>query len=874
MNQTFKMTAIAAALAVASGAAVANQFAGSNTADPTLKYLSTSATTNAKTISDVVIQELGTGGFNDGYFTVRIPATVAVNKTDGSALARTTTVWGTSASPKPLKVTSAAAAGGTASTFAASIYLGTTNTDTILTVAATDTAGGAIDGYWYNPAGTAANVNVKTGNTEVANWSTLASVTAVDTQVGQAYLDTTTNEIVLTFAMKAQANNEKVTLSGFSFSPVTVGSTGTVALKLENSAVSGATQQPGITEDSSVPVLGLSSNPVSVTGTTASTIPASVPVVPRGVVAPQKNGQVKIVAIGDKTTDNTNTVKLTLNNGAKWVTTLDTSANTVFTSSVGDIQTAIRLAANVALNAAGNELTLTLATMTDMTDGAGDITLVGNSDVLDVSGVTADGDITVTVTGTGDFAGASGSTVIAKAATKGSTVAFLDDSTSGYTTLFTGRKPTLTGEGLTLAETAYGTLPQYGQLTLSLSNGAKFATGGAAAASATTSGNNGALALDAFPTLTTAAATVTTTVGTPSSVTNGAGSVDIKNLLLDLTAATAGDLTVSLSGNSGATGSQKVAEIKDATNTSTSGSVTTAVVGSTFTLPDIVITEAAKGAIPDTDSIVVLLPEGSTLQTGTSSLADATATGAVTGVTVKAVKADGTDVTSTIFGSSPSITAQTATSGVGTLAIAMNSASSVAGVAAPVTITISGVKYKPVSTQTGDIDVYVTSVPDANIGDAVSTIITPTGVAGTAAATGASLKKVKGGSVVSSTNPSYPTVTVADVTKAVLAGIPLVAAGNDQGKQGAIYVAFIYNGTVFFMDNAQTWKLYTGATPAAYATGTLGSASIDVLKTATDLSSLKGGQLIVGYGLGIAGLGDPFKNMLDNVRYNVAYEVK
>lgn len=100
----------------------------------------------------------------------------------------------------------------------------------------------------------------------------------------------------------------------------------------------------------------------------------------------------------------------------------------------------------------------------------------------------------------------------------------------------------------------------------------------------------------------------------------------------------------------------------------------------------------------------------------------------------------------------------------------------------------------------------------------------------------------------------------------------LNASSADVGKQGAIYVAFVYQGQVYFMDSNQTWTTYGGTSPTPYFSGTLpATRTIDVLKAATDLSSLKGGQLYLGYGFGP---GNPFDEMLNAGRYSIVYTVQ
>lgn len=98
--------------------------------------------------------------------------------------------------------------------------------------------------------------------------------------------------------------------------------------------------------------------------------------------------------------------------------------------------------------------------------------------------------------------------------------------------------------------------------------------------------------------------------------------------------------------------------------------------------------------------------------------------------------------------------------------------------------------------------------------------------------------------------------------------------GNVQGVQGAIYVAAIINGNVFFLGTNGTWKLYVAVgSGTAFFTGELTAMSLDIMPTAMDLSALRGAQILVGYGKGITPLSDPFNNMLSNATYDVVYTV-
>lgn len=317
--------------------------------------------------------------------------------------------------------------------------------------------------------------------------------------------------------------------------------------------------------------------------------------------------------------------------------------------------------------------------------------------------------------------------------------------------------------------------------------------------------------------------------------------------------ATAGDLTVAVASNSSTTAAAvKVAELKNATSASASGSAPTIIPGNAaIAIPDVVLTETTAAAL-DTGYFALRLPTGVTFDTTVVP-------------TVTVTKADGTAVT----GKLAAVTTGNFLDSGSELQLQVSAAST--STEGPLTVKVSGLKAKATSS--------------ASVGDVTLSVFgVATGAATSAADDRSAAKKdagakptkasVKIGTVASNDNPTYPAVNVTDSTKAVISGLPVTAAGKDQGKPGAVYVVFIYGGTVFFMDSTGAWTTYTGKSPASYFTGNLTTVSVDVLKVPTDLSSLKGGQLILGYGLGLAGLSDPFNEMLNNTRYNVLYTVK
>lgn len=104
--------------------------------------------------------------------------------------------------------------------------------------------------------------------------------------------------------------------------------------------------------------------------------------------------------------------------------------------------------------------------------------------------------------------------------------------------------------------------------------------------------------------------------------------------------------------------------------------------------------------------------------------------------------------------------------------------------------------------------------------------------------------------------------------------ITVPVPATNLNKPGALYLAVIYSGTVFFVDSAGKFTQYVpGKAPPTTYTGELSSDKLQM----NDLSkSIKedlpsGAQVIAGYGLGIPGLSDPFDDMIKNARYNVTY---
>ena len=111
--------------------------------------------------------------------------------------------------------------------------------------------------------------------------------------------------------------------------------------------------------------------------------------------------------------------------------------------------------------------------------------------------------------------------------------------------------------------------------------------------------------------------------------------------------------------------------------------------------------------------------------------------------------------------------------------------------------------------------------------------------------------------------------------------VGMTPSGNDQGKQGSIFVVAILppnlGGKVFFMSSASAWTLFASCeTAPAYFSGNLKKFSnIPLVSTPTDLSTLKATQIYVGYGVGDAVLaaGAVCGNMLQFGTYSMIYTV-
>lgn len=495
---------------------------------------------------------------------------------------------------------------------------------------------------------------------------------------------------------------------------------------------------------------------------------------------------------------------------------------------------------------------------------------------------TAAGDVTAVVTVYKSNAVLKSETVVlGSIVTSGTTSTFVEASgttaTVDYSTLFAGRNyatGTAGGVGgeadqLKLAEVVGGSLAQNGSVSLALSNGARF---GAAPTKTDTT-----LALTASTT-TFPAATMAYSVTTASTTSGGNTVVTFDNL--NLANATAGDLTVSTSGNAGVTaGSVKIAEIVNATTATVGTGAQTITAGSIVTVPEIAILEGKYSAL-GTSTIGIALPAGYNIQKGS---ADATDTGTLTNgthVTVKVYDKNGTDVTASALGSATgTFTTYNGASNtsVNIMTITMAAASSSAN--GPFTVKVTGLKAKASTTAgAGDINVVIAGADSA--GTTTAAALGAEDSTTWSSLAGATKQTVAVGKIVANTVPSIPAATVTGaITSQTITG-SVVAAGNDQGKLGTVYVAATLpasaGGGVFLKNSSGTWVAYDPANPAYYASPvTLGTHTLDVV-SALDLSTIVGTKVYAGYGLGTVdfGIAAPWNAMLNNGTYNLIYTVQ
>ncbi len=116
------------------------------------------------------------------------------------------------------------------------------------------------------------------------------------------------------------------------------------------------------------------------------------------------------------------------------------------------------------------------------------------------------------------------------------------------------------------------------------------------------------------------------------------------------------------------------------------------------------------------------------------------------------------------------------------------------------------------------------------------------------------------------------------ITAQTIMGMLTVDSVN-MGKLGSVFVAAIIpNVGVYFLNSSLKWSSFiTCASTPAYLTTTLSThEKIPVVPTPTDLSTLVGAEIVIGYGLGgsLSPAGTACNNMITNGTYDVVYTIE
>ena len=827
--------AIAATILMICGSA----FAGTQTTKPTLKYTDTT-TPAAVTVNPFHVTEVGNSGFaSAGFFRLVIPASVALEGNSAS-ITRDTTTLGTKASPKSLYVKTSTA--GTAGY----IFIEGTNQYKILKVYGSSSSIGGTANIVYGSSSTQAGRNSAT-HVQVADWNnSLAPIgsfgqtsAAGSSQVGTIYYDDTTQETVITLAGKTNtSNSESIWFNGLKLKPVTAGSTGNVNLSILDKDAADA-NGIGVTDDTTVKVLTMTDQPMSVSIPTGSTPPT----IPAGKVAGQPNGEIDMVFVGATTTTTANNkITITLDNGAKFHT------GAASTSVLGSSSNAITVAGTawstwnvahpsslLAVNSTG-ALVITLGTPI-IADAAKIVIPATTKAVIDTSSVTTAGDITATVTGSGtDLAKLSQTAKFASVALTGASVKFLGGSTTaGLDTIYAGRTGQKIDDYLLIGEDAPGSLLAGGNVQLDLNLGAKFTAGSSITGAAYTTSpysSSSNLALDTtLTTPATASATCKADVKVASTTNLGAwkfgDATSASPFEFDLSKATAGALKMTVSGNAGAAGTVTMATVINATSTTVSSPVTLIPGASAVALPDIVITENHYGALGTSGYIAIHFPSTITL--------DSTAAITVTSV----AKTSGTSSTT-------AVTKDSMDSNNLYLKVATASTSS----SGQYTITIKGI-VADVSSSIGSGSASFVITGDTLASGAT----TPSYTADTKGSNYGAMptaETVAFGTAISATVP-YAGTPVVSGTMVTQTFIP---AGNDINKTGDVYV---FTSGQYYTGSAWT------ATETAYKSGE----QLNKMTVNYDVNGLPtGSKIYIGYGVGLTGTN---ATMNSNATFVLAY---
>lgn len=792
--KTSKFIGAALALMISLVFVASHANAASSTTDPTTVYTNSSSPA-ATAVGAAITQEVGADSFVDGYFTVTIPSDVNLSNIGsstsvaGESITKSTTVLGSSTSPKALYFLARADSGVVFFNYGAT-QMG------ILRV----WESAAIDNFVYG---------TDTGGpfVPVSDWATASSTFEVSSgstsvKIGQIYTDGTSTYISLAGKGKDSSNSESMYLDGLMLKPSATNITGTVNLTLADGKADG-TGGIGVTTDTGVKVMTIVSQPASVSGTTA---PSTVPNVLAGAVAAQPIGKFKVTFVGTPTSTASSTIVFTLNNNAKFHTSAASPSTNSFldydttSASFGD--------SDFAVNASG-QLVLTVSNPSQCADTSYiQFSSSGTDAMLDANSISAASAITMTVSGTGTYSALNQDVLVGNSAVSGVSLSYVGTTD----TLYTGRNDQefSSTDYVLVGEDAPTSLLQGGSIIMTLNSGAKFQTS-ATVAIADTTYTTSPYTNTAFQVSsdadTSASTSLSITVDSASSGTRGAFTVGKGGTnWLDLTGATAGDLTMTFSGTAGASGVVTIATIMDATDT-TVASTPTFVPGTTNSLPDITVTENKATAI-NAGYFGLKLP--STWSMDTTATPTVTTTDAAGTSSTTWVKYDSYDSTNKV------IMFQVAT--------ASNST------AGAYTIVISGLSATLTSSAgTSDTDITIAGSTAASYDSAAF---------GSNYGAKVTSEAVTVSNVVSATLPFADTATVAGT----MVTQTFIAAGNDIGKVGDLYV---------FTDDNQYYDGSTwSTTEATYSdAATLGTHTI----TYDTDGLVTGTNIFIGYGVGLSG---------------------
>lgn len=821
-------------------------FAASTVNTPTVVYMNNKAVSSgdATSINKIQLTEAVTSSFSTsgGKITIKIPKDLTLYPskmvpaniaraggegngttaaTDGS-LVLSTSVFGSSTYPHGIYVA-------TSGTTTATLFIYETSQG-VTALTETGSAIGLMTVYKKGVGGPSSAFQYGTGQgygTQyplVVNFLDLTTTYTKDSassgKVGEIYYDTTNKQIVMTLAAKGQTSGslEKLVLEGLKVIPANTSGSGDQKFTFVDGNPDGTTSLLGIT-GADVTVASLVTSPLTVTGAASGTSNAP-PLIPGGstVIDGQAHGRLLITAVGSASSTNSNTITVALDNGAKYHSAavgsgqLAGSADATKNLSVAGTGWAYwaRTHTGESLTVDSNgKLVIALGTNAALAHQATiQIPRSTSTTIIDTSGLTASGNITATVTGSGtDFDGFSGTAVVADGQLKGTTVAFKESSgATDFDTLYTGRKAQTIADGLVVTEAAQGSLFAGGSIVFTLDQGAKFTSADSITSTKSTTSpySNSELVLPNVS-ITSASATGTSLVTTASS--SAPGQYAYSSFSFDLSNATAGDLGLTISGTAGASGTLTLCTIMNAT-TSSVGSSVSVVPGQSVSIPAITITENKAGALA-AGKIGLKFPTGYTLD--------------ATGVSVSTTISGGTSSSNVTWGAVDS-----GDENYAYLTVGAQSQTSTG----PYTIVVSGLAATT-TTSTSSVDMKIGGASSGDWTTDSSTFNSNTGAKPTAAT-------LSMGTLVSNT---VPTITTGTAVNNVVTQT-LTVAGGDFNKVGDIYV--FTTGTNGKYYDGSTWS----STEAAYSAGaTLGTHTIvyDVTGLAT------GSTVYVGYGVGLSG---------------------